>query len=88
MSQMLYVTINKPNYLLSVKLIQRTLITLIRKTDWSLSSYNHTTTNMAFNSIRITLLYGIHSGFTNAMKTTAIIESLYTIAFSDDAIVE
>ncbi|CAF1806855.1 unnamed protein product [Brassica napus] len=43
---------------------------------------------MAFNSIRITLLYGIHSGFTNAMKTTAIIESLYTIAFSDDAIVE
>ncbi|KAL0697153.1 hypothetical protein Bca4012_064333 [Brassica carinata] len=40
-----------------------------------------TTTNMAFNSIQLTLLYGIHSGFINDIIKDAIIEYLYTIAF-------
>ena len=40
-----------------------------------------TTTNMAFHSIRLTLLYGFYSGFINAIIVDAIIGYLYTIAF-------
>jgi len=39
----------------------------------------NTTTNMAFHSIRITLLYGFYSGFINAIIVDAIIGYLDSV---------